>query len=198
MQANRFVATAPQWLSATAYGAVWVAPQALPSGVARILALGMVVEFLLIHSFPFLFVLGAGDETGRNRWRRSLGLLAMGSIYLVFAGALAAIFHSPAPLWTFGWLIASRVAAIWFGSEPKVREIASQTGGWGRSAALYIGGAIATAILPVPRLGLTAEAAAAIALPGSGDWVDSPQKLFAFGFFYFAANAWFASRAPRE
>lgn len=195
---SRFAAVAPQWASALAYGAVWVSPGSLPSGLARILALGMVVEFLLIHSFPFLFVLGAGDDKGRDRWRRSAGLMAMGSIYLLFAGALSVAFHSTAPLWTFGWLIASRVTAIWLGSAPRATDVASQMGGWGRSAALYIFGAIGTAILPVPPLGLTAAAAAAIALPGSGTWVDSPQKLYAFGFLYFAASAWLSARAAKR
>lgn len=185
---------APQGASALAYAAVWIAPTSFPSDFARILMLGMVVEFLLIHSFPFLFVVGAGERHEVGRWRRSLAVAAIGMFYLTFAAALAKVFASSAPLWTFGWLIASRVATIWIGSHSRVSEIDGQIGGWGRSAALYIGGLIATAIVPLPRLGLTPEAVTALALPGSGTWIEAPQKLFAFGLIYFGAAAYFAAR----
>ena len=186
---------APQGASALAYAAVWIAPTSFPSDFARMLMLGMVVEFLLIHSFPFLFVVGAGERLEGDRWRRSLAVAAMGMFYLIFAAALAKVFASTAPLWTFGWLIANRVASIWIGNHSRVSEVDGQIGGWGRSAALYIGGLIATAIIPLPRLGLTPEAVAALALPGSGTWIEAPQKLFAFGLIYFAANAWLTARA---
>ena len=49
--------------------------------------------------------------------------------------------------------------------------------------------AVAAILLPLPRLGLTPEVVARLALPGSGQWVEQPHRVLAFGFLYFAATA---------
>lgn len=44
-----------------------------------------------------------------------------------------------------------------------------------------------TTLVPMPALGITPEVVAGQHLPGSGLWVDQPQRVIAFGFLYFAA-----------
>ena len=60
---------------------------------------------------------------------------------------------------------------------------------WGISALAYLGGVFATLMLPLPRLGLTGDVVAAADLPGSGEWVDKPHTVVAFGLIYFAVLA---------
>ena len=96
---------------------------------------------------------------------------------------------STTPLWTMGGLVATRLGEILFTGEPGVRVAGERMASWLRSTALYVIGLIVTSVLPLPALGLTPEAIARFALPGSGTWIDSPQKGLAFGFLYFGATA---------
>lgn len=59
--------------------------------------------------------------------------------------------------------------------------------GWAVSALAYLVLAFFTTLVPMPALGITPEVVAGQHLPGSGLWVDQPQRVIAFGFLYFAA-----------
>ena len=59
-----------------------------PAALARALFVGMVLEFLLLHSYAFLN-LATGVEKGASfgeRLRGSLAVIAFGSFYLLMAG----------------------------------------------------------------------------------------------------------------
>jgi hypothetical protein len=64
-----------------------------------------------------------------------------------------------------------------------------------RNVWLYLLLIVATAIVPLPALGLTPEIVAGFHLPGSGTWVEKPQSVLAFGFLYFGLGAYFDLRA---
>ena len=184
-------AAAPQLVAASAFLAVWVSPQSFPPSLLKILMLAMVVEFLLIHSFAFVGLLSQPDsnEPRRGRLRRTWVVIGFGALYLGFAAALSLAFKSSSPLWTFGWLIASRLASVWLGGESSFAATQRALTRWGLSVLLYILGVVLTSILPLPRLGLTPEVVATLGIPGSGLWVDSPQKLLVFGALYFGILA---------
>jgi hypothetical protein len=183
---GRVVSATPELVACGSYLVAWIAPRALESGFVRLLVLGMLVEFLVLHSSAFL---GAVVYGRAKRFQRTLGVLGFGAIYLLFAGAFSLAFRSRAPLVTFGWLLGSRLLTVWIDRKAPEAEHQRQLGLWGASVALYIVLAILTAILPVPRFGLDAAAVALLDLPGSGAWIDHPQKVMAFGALYFGAIA---------
>ena len=45
-------------------------------------------------------------------------------------------------------------------------------------------------LLPLPSLGLTREFVHSMKLSGSGDLVEHPETLIAFGLIYFSLQAW--------
>ena len=60
---------------------------------------------------------------------------------------------------------------------------------WAASGFTYIIGAVLTALLPLPRLGISPEFVASMHLSGSGVWVEQPYTVLAFGAIYFAVQA---------
>jgi hypothetical protein len=61
---------------------------------------------------------------------------------------------------------------------------------WGASAAAYVIGAIATVLLPLPALGITPDFVSSMHLSGSGEWIERPYTVLAFGTLYFGVLAW--------
>lgn len=189
-------ALGPRFVTALLYLAVWVAPQRIPPGLVQGLFLGMVLEFLLLHSYAFLN-LATGVNPGASfgeRLRGSLAVLGFGSFYLLMAGALSWATHSTTPVWTIVWLLGARIFEV-----AVVGDSASAGGGrilsWLRHLLLYIFLATLTAAVPLPALGLTSEVVAGFHLPGSGTWVEKPQSVLAFGCLYFGLGAYFDLRA---
>ena len=187
------VALAPRFATAAAYLAAWIVPERLPPGLARALLVGLVLEFLLIHSYPFLnFVLGAekGASVGR-RVAASLGVLGFGVFYLLMAGAIGWATHSMTPVWTIAWLLGGRVFEIAVAGEEASAAMQTRTASWLRNVMLYLFLAVLTSIVPLPAFALTPEIVAGFHLPGSGEWVEQPQHALAFGFLYFGLGAFF-------
>ena len=58
------------------------------------------------------------------------------------------------------------------------------------SALAYLGGAIFTAFVPLPSLGITPEVIENLHLTGSGLWIEQPWTVLAFGALYFALLAY--------
>jgi len=116
-----------------------------------------------------------------------VAVLGFGAFYLAFVLAFAFIFERTWAIWAFSWLLVSKLATIWF--EPSTAESLRQQQLWVLSAACYLLGAFATTLLPLPRLGITPEVVAQLGLPGSGLWVEQPQKVVAFGLLYFGLLA---------
>lgn len=189
-------ALAPRFMTAAAYLAVWLVPGQVPAALARALFLGMVLEFLLLHSYAFLN-LATGVERAASfgaRLRGSLTVLGFGSFYLLMAGAIGWATHSATPVWTIVWLLGGRIFEITLaGDSASAGE--TRTASWMRYLLLYIFLAILTSVVPLPALGLTPEIVAGFHLPGSGTWVEKPQSALAFGFLYFGLGAYFDLRA---
>jgi hypothetical protein len=191
------VAATPEILAAGACAVAWIAPTALSPAFIRGLMLGLLVEFLVIHSFAFLMVAAApGSKT--PRWGRILAVLGFGAFYLLFAGLMAKIFDNSAPLWTFAWLLGSRILTIVVDRAPTGREGERQMHAWGMSAFVYIVGMVLTQIVPVPRLGLTPEVVASLGIPGSGSWPEEPQRAMVFGLLYFGLRAYDELRQSKK
>ena len=196
MVSAALVALAPQFATAVTYLAAWLVPGSVPVALARALFLGMVLEFLLLHSDAFLN-LATGVDKGASfgaRLRGSLAVLVFGSIYLLMAGAIGWATHSTTPVWTIAWLLGGRIFEVAVvGDSASAGE--TRTASWLRHLFLYIFLAILTSVVPLPALGLTPEIVTGFHLPGSGTWVEKPQSALAFGFLYFGLGAYFDLRA---
>ena len=61
---------------------------------------------------------------------------------------------------------------------------------WVESGITYIFGAILSAEIALPALGMSPPFVASMHLSGSGAWVEHPQSVLAFGALYFAVQTW--------
>jgi hypothetical protein len=165
----------------------WIQPLRWGAGTVSYLMLLMLLEFVSIHASAFLGKILYDD--GRVGVIKVLMVLGLGAFYTIFVGAFCLVFHTRWPLWAFWGLIVNRLSNVIMGNVPDRREMALISAGWAWAVAAYIVSIFATIFLPIPRLGLTADVQPALHLPGSGVWVDDPQRLVAAGVLYFGAQA---------
>ena len=182
----RVLAALPDAITAGFFLLLWLVPQWLGPTALRTGLLMMLVEFILMHATGILggmALSNAGDE--RRQWKP---ILLFSSMYLLFIAVWAWTFRAWWPLLALAWLVAGKLALAWqpLPDADKRDRIMSD---WGISALAYLGGVFVTLFLPLPRLGLDAGVVAAADLPGSGEWVDKPHTVVAFGLIYFAVLA---------
>lgn len=176
----------PDALSALTFLVCWLVPSWLGYDWIKTLMLVMLIEFIVIHSSGFLLTMVYGDA---SRAAKTKALVAIGAFYLIFVGAFCLAFSALWPLIAFGWLLMSKFVVVWFDRKPDLAERHRQIDLWALSVAAYLGFVFATTLLPIPALGIDATARAAAAIPGTGAWVDEPQRVIVFGFLYFGTLA---------
>jgi len=193
----------PDFAFAAVFLVTWIAPLALGDQMVKWLMLVMLMEFIVIHSAAFM---GNVALSGAGRLKRGTSILGLGAFYTLFAGGFSLAFRSWWPITSFWIQTLNRLLGAIVGQVPSEEQKAFIMRGWAASAVLYILGVMATLLLPVPRLGLTAQVIAAQHLTGGGAWVEQPQKVIAFGFLYFSligwselhAHAWAGQRKPPQ
>ncbi len=184
----RLAAALPDAVTAGFFLIVWLAPMALGESAVRNAMLIMLVEFLVVHASGFLGGFAFGGKI--SRFKRVLAMLGFSMFYLGFVAAFALVFNEWWPLPVFGWLLLGKFAGALSHRAPSAEQSQRMIGNWGLGVLFYIGGVFLTLLLPMPRLGLTLELQPAFGLPGSGLWVDQPQRVIAFGVLYFGLCAW--------
>jgi len=185
---GRLMSATPEIVASATYFAAWFAPASLAPGLPKALVLGMLVEFLVVHSGGFL---AGWMEHGGESVRKALPrMLALAALYLVFSAGFALGFESWTPVWVMGWLIGSRVLTILVDRRERRDEIDRQRALWILGAVLYLLLAFVCTLLPLPRFGVDGAARDAMDLPGSGIWIDDPHRPLAMGAFYFGLLAW--------
>lgn len=188
--APRLLAALPDALSATVFMWAWIDPATI-GGPARVknLMLTMLFEFIVMHSSAMIGSMLLSDMA---RVKKLLALFGLSALYLLFVLAFAAAFSSTWPIWVFAWLFVCR---FWYliANQTTSEDAARRMGtSWALSGVTYIAGCFITVFLPLPRLAITPEFVTAMQFPEkmTGDWVDHPWKVLAFGAFYFAVMAW--------
>lgn len=190
----RAIAAAPDAVTCASFLLLWIAPTALGPDAVRGALLLMVVEFLLIHATAML---GGTLEARRGDGRSPIpALLLFGALYLGMVGAFALAFGQWWPLAAMGWLLLGKLRTL-FGADGGEAARQQRKDDWALSMMAYLGGVVATSLLPLPRLGLQPEVVATLGLPGSGQWIESPQTGIAFGALYFGFLAWAKWRGLR-
>lgn len=185
---GRIASALPDFVTATIFLITWIAPSTLGESSVRNLMLIMLLEFLVVHSSGFFGGIVFSDEI--PRFKRTLSILALGAIYLIFAAGFSYAFSVWWPALAMLWLLLGKISAIWFAPVTREKERTRQMTFWGVSAVIYIIGIFATTLLPMPEFGVTGSGSA-YNIPGEGLWVDYPNKVIGFGTLYFAALGWF-------
>lgn len=176
------LASIPDFALAGAFLITWLYPFALGETAVQYHLLTMLLEFIIVHSSAFMGSVAFSRDPASPRLRNIFGL---GLFYSLFVGGFALGFKTWWPLYAFWGLTLNRMLGILIGDAPVGKERQYVQAGWALSAMYYLGGTFATLLLPVPALGMTHEVRAALDLPGSGVWVDEPQRVLAFGVLYF-------------
>lgn len=176
------LASIPDFALAGAFLITWLNPYALGEKAVQYYLLTMLLEFIIVHSSAFMGSVAFSRDPATRRARNIFGL---GLFYSLFVGGFALGYKTWWPLYAFWGLTLNRMLGILIGDAPVGKERQYVQAGWGLSAMYYLGGAFATLWIPVPALGITREVRAALDLPGSGVWIDEPQRVLAFGVLYF-------------
>jgi hypothetical protein len=182
----RLFAAAPDAVTAGVYLTAWVDPAVGGPETIKNLMLTMLIEFIVIHSSGFYAGIAALDI---GAYKRLLVLTGLGAFYMMFILAFAHAFHSTWPIFAFGWLFLCRFFHLWLRPAQSEREAGGLMVLWVISVITYIIGAMVTTVLPLPALGITPEFAASMQMAGSGEWVQRPYTVLAFGTLYFAVQA---------
>ena len=183
--AGRVLSAVPDAVNATLFLLAWLAPTLIGPHWIKTMMLVMLFEFICIHSSAFM--MGIGEQKSMSRVQRSLAMLGLGTVYLGLAAAFSLIFEAWWPVFAFLWLLLGKIVALWShqGTTPHYGQFV-----WAMSTGLFIAAVVLGAVIPFPALMITEEVRAQAAIPGSGLWVDNPQRMLASGAAYFGAMVW--------
>lgn len=179
---GRVLGGLPDLVTAGFFIAAWIAPMKIGPEWIRTMMLVMVFEFITIHASAFM--IGFAGQKSVSRLKRALGMGTLGLAYLGMAAAFSAIFDEWWPVAAFLWLLFGKIMALWSHGDDALAWSQSL---WGASTGFFIAAVIAGAFLPIPPLMITDAVRAQAALPGSGLWVDDPQRVLFSGAAYFIA-----------
>ncbi|MHB9132568.1 MAG: hypothetical protein ACYDBB_15980 [Armatimonadota bacterium] len=179
-------AALPDFGMAGAFLISWIAPATFGPRFLEFLLLLLLVEFVTICSTAVMLTTMYKQD---SRSRRISTMLLFGLMCTTLTGAYSLMFHTWWPVIGFWSLTGKRILAVAFNRVP-VGELRQQAKrGMTVPLMLYVVGAFATTLLPLPRLGITPQATSGLHLGDSGLWVEQPQTFVAFGFLYFLALA---------
>jgi hypothetical protein len=184
----RLLASLPDALTATIFLFAWIAPSIPGPQYVANLTLTMLIEFIVMHSSAFYAVICAASEVSRGR--RLAWLSCLTALYLTFILGFALAYQSVWPIAAFAWLFVSRFVHLWTHPVEDATDTRRMMLLWVASGVTYVFGAALTVLLPLPRFGLTPEFVASMHLSGSGEWIDRPYTVLAFGALYFGVQAW--------
>ena len=185
---SRLSAVLPDAITAGVFLFAWIAPSIPGPRYVGNLTLTMLIELIVMHSSGFYALICAGNEITRGRRLGMLGGLT--ALYLTFIIGFALVYHSPWPVFAFAWLFASRFVHIWTHPVEAKAETRRMLLLWVGSGLAFVFGAALTVLLPLPHLGITPAFVASMHLSGSGEWIERPYTLLAFGALYFSVQAW--------
>lgn len=183
---RRLAVASPDLALAGVFLYAWLHPFALGEQAVPFLFLTMLLEFIILHSAAFMGNVLYSDESTGSRVRMVLGF---GLFYTLFVGGFAMAFEVWWPFFAFWGLILNRLLGVVLGDAPRGKEEFYVRAGWALGVMYYLFAVTVTLLTPLPELGLTRTARDALSLPGSGQWVDEPYRVLAFGVLYFGLHA---------
>lgn len=185
---RRVLIALPDAVAAALYLWCWIAPLAWQPKLAALLVLVLLIEFVVIQAGPFIGTVVYGDKMGLDAGQRRKSALALGAVYLVFAGLAAVSFDAWFPFLIFVWLFGVKVFAAVLGRDPAATGREREMTVWILSVSYYFVAIFFTMFVPIPMLGIT-EDGEAYGLRGQYEWANFPYEAIAAGFLYFSALA---------
>jgi hypothetical protein len=184
---QRLANALPDAITAGIFLYAWIAPLRWRETLVAELMLVMLVEFILIHSAPFLgnIVLASDDALKK----RLVAFAGFATLYSLFIGGFALAFKSWWPVIAFTWLITAKLVMLVTDRRHSERQKQRMRGYWGVSAGLYLLAVFASLFIPLPEFGITRQGAAYGITSSGGAWVSHPHIAIAAGFLYFGLLA---------
>ncbi|MEP6882977.1 MAG: hypothetical protein ABI866_13340 [Dokdonella sp.] len=186
---DRLLAALPDSLTALFFLSVWIRPLDFGHNGVRNGTLIMLVEFILVHASGVLGAQLFNPVSGRGK--KILSVLAFGIFYIFFILIVCRIFNVWWPVLALSWLLVGKFMIAVNSRLPSDERKRRMQSDWGISAMAYLAGVFAALNLPVPQFGLSPDAILQMDLLGGSGWVEQPQRVMAFGAFYFTVLAWF-------
>jgi hypothetical protein len=157
------------------YLLTWARPSVMGNDSVEIMVLMLILEFILIHSAPFLALT---LEAPGSLTKRVLTTLGVSAIYAIVTFAVAASFHNWVPVVIFGSAVLNKFFTFFF-HRVKVEDPTAREKRWAFSGICYLGCVFISVFVPVPKLG-------AYSLHGNGIWMSSPEQALAAAAVYFS------------
>lgn len=169
-------------LSAAIFFWVWLDPTGWRHDLVGYGLLAMLMEFALIHASVMF---GMARDPGQPHPVAGKAALGMLGFYLLLVAGFALNFDDLWVLAGAAWLLIAKAWPLIHSSADAAAVSYAQRWMWGASVFYYLLAVGATALLPVPRLGITGHGAS-YGIDGiSGLWVSQPQMAVAALTLYF-------------
>lgn len=183
------VSSVPDILMGLAFLVTWIDPSALGDDMVPYLFQVMILEFIIIHSAGFMSSIIYGNEPKTKKLTYMTGLTMF---YLVFVLGFSFGFRSWWPVIAFGGLMFNRMLSVLTGQAEPGKESEFAKNMWGLNVFCYLISVFAAILLPVPAFGVSSGDLSHLNM--SGDFVDQPHKMMAWGFLYFTSVGYFELR----
>jgi hypothetical protein len=185
---RRSLAAAPDGAAAALSLWIWLRPLAWKRELVGVVVLAMMIEFVVIQAGPFIGRIVYGERMGLTPAERKRKAIALGVVYLVFAGLAAASFNLWFPFFLFLWLFGAKVFAALVGRRPDAVGREREMAYWAVSNVVFFAVVFATMVVPVPMLGIT-EDGLFYGLNGRYEWANYPFEAVASAFVYYGTMA---------
>jgi hypothetical protein len=177
----------PDLAFAAIFLVAWISPGTLGDQIVRRLFLLLLMEFIVLQATGLM---GTVTIQIANRAVRGTAILAFAAFYTVFAGAISIAMSSWLPLLGFWALTLNRLLGVLLRQVPDEETRSFVARGWLAGTSYFLSGFLLVTVLPIPPLGLTRTYALAHPIIGAVPWVAEPQRVMAFGAFYYLLTGW--------
>ena len=186
------ISSVPDFLLGIAFLVTWIEPAAIGEDMVPYLFQVMMVEFIIIHSAGFMGTVIYGNEP---RAKKVKVLLGLSLFYFIFILGLSFGFRSWWPVIAFGGLMFNRMISVFTGQAEQGKEDEFIKNMWAINVFCYLVSIFTAILLPLPELGVSPDQLSHLNM--SGDFIDEPHKMMAWGFLYFTAIGYFEARPPK-
>jgi hypothetical protein len=187
------ISSIPDILMGMAFLATWIDQGALGEGMVVSLSLVMIMEFFVIHSAGFMAGIIYGSSEPESKIKALLGL---GSLYFFFVVGIAMGFQTWWPVFAFWGMMGNRMMSIFTDGSEREKKRALITKMWGNNIWCYLLSFFAAVLIPLPSFGVSGSAFSHLDM--TGDFVDEPHRMMAWGFFYYVMVAYAEFRGARS
>jgi len=177
----------PNTVMAALFLATWIDPRVLGKDSVQFMLTVIVLEAITVHASGFLLALGASKLQAK---RKVTGLIGLGLLYSIFAGAICSVFSTWWPFFALWGLIVNKILGVLVSPDTDLDSAAMDRVmfPWIGSVSLFFVLMFAVSLVPLPTLGTFP-----IGIRTAHDYmrINNPHQGLALGFFYFSGLVFF-------